>query len=69
MPCLYKMEVKDSGIHGKGFFSLENIPKGAVYWVFEDPNPKPVEGYHRSQTLYTQKKRFKPWQAQRMLKQ
>jgi len=47
MPCLYKMEVKDSGIHGKGFFSLENIPKGAVYWVFEDPNPKPVEGYHQ----------------------
>ena len=34
MPCLFKTAVKDSGIQGKGFFSLEDIPKGAVYWVY-----------------------------------
>ena len=35
MPCLFKTAVKSSGIEGKGFFSLEDIPKGAVYWVYE----------------------------------
>jgi hypothetical protein len=46
MPCLYKMEIKESAIDGKGFFAMEDIPKGAVYWVWEDPNgPIPVLGY------------------------
>lgn len=45
MPCLFKTAVKQSGIEGKGFFSLEDIPKGAVYWVYESENPMPVEGY------------------------
>ena len=45
MPCLFKTEIKQSEIHGTGFFALEYIPKGAVYWVWEDPNPIPVAGY------------------------
>jgi len=38
MPFLYQIEIKKSKIEGKGVFALENIPKGAVYWVFESPN-------------------------------
>ena len=46
MPCLYKMEIRERPIQGKGFFALEDIPKGAVYWVWEDSNgPLPVLGY------------------------
>lgn len=38
--------MKDSGIHGKGLFALEDIPKGVVYWVWNDPKgPIPVKGY------------------------
>ena len=45
MPCLFKTAVKNSGIHGKGFYALEDIPKGAVYWVWDSEDPLSVEGY------------------------
>lgn len=43
MPYLYRLGVKDSEIEGKGLYALEDIPKGVVYWVYEDPNgPLPI---------------------------
>jgi len=35
MPLLFKTEIRNSEIHGKGVFALEDIPKGATYWIFE----------------------------------
>jgi hypothetical protein len=35
MPFLYETEVKQSQIHGRGVFALEDIPEGSIYWVNE----------------------------------
>lgn len=51
MPFFYKLRVGDSPIHGKGLFALEDIPKGVVYWVYQnscDSVPAPVEGFHEN---------------------
>jgi hypothetical protein len=33
MPFLVKVEVKDSPMHGKGVFALEDIAEGTVCWI------------------------------------
>ena len=59
MPCLYKMEIRDSPIHGKGMFALEDIPKAAVYWVWEDPNGLlPVLDYEVKPNKFMPNKNF-----------
>lgn len=45
MPYAFKCEIKESPVHGKGLYACEDIPKGAVYWAWELPNPKPLAGY------------------------
>jgi len=47
MPCLYKMKIQPSPIHGRGLFAMEDIPKGAVYWAWADVNGSgsSVEGF------------------------
>ena len=32
-------------MEGKGLFALEDIPQGAVFWVFQVENPIPVLGH------------------------
>jgi SET domain-containing protein len=44
MPYVYPVEMRDSPIQGKGLFALQDIPKGAVYWVFHVNNPIPIKG-------------------------
>ncbi len=34
MPYVYPVEVKESTIAGKGLFAVDDIPKGAIYWVY-----------------------------------
>ena len=34
MAYLIPLEVRDSPIHGKGLFALEDVPEGKTYWVF-----------------------------------
>ena len=47
------MEIKESPVHGKGLFSLEDIPKGSVYWSWEGES-KPLIGYdNRPNIVYT----------------
>jgi hypothetical protein len=36
MVWLVKTEIKDSGVHGKGIFAAEFIPKGTKVWVYSD---------------------------------
>jgi hypothetical protein len=59
MPCLFKTEIKTSAIQGNGFFAMEDIPKGAVYWIWEDPNPLPVRGYEvKPNRIYTKEELY-----------
>ena len=34
------MEIKASPVHGVGLFSMEDVPKGAVYWSWEGESKK-----------------------------
>jgi SET domain-containing protein len=36
MPQLFKTEIKYSPISGRGIFAAEDIPKGAIWWTFND---------------------------------
>ncbi len=38
MPYLIPLEVRESPIHGRGLFALEDVPEGTVYWTYEDEN-------------------------------
>ena len=60
MPQLFKTAVKQSQIQGKGLFALEDIPKGAVYWVLENNiDTIPVVGYEpQSNRIYTQEELY-----------
>jgi SET domain-containing protein len=54
MPCLYKTEIKESKVHGKGMYAMEFIPKGAIYWVWDGPEWKPVKGHEaKPNVIYT----------------
>lgn len=41
------MEIRDSAINGKGLFAAEDIPKGTVYWIWEQHNPIPIINHGR----------------------
>lgn len=44
MPYTFSVEVKESSIQGQGLFAAEDIPEGAVYWVYHCEDPLPIEG-------------------------
>jgi hypothetical protein len=49
MPTLFSAEVKESEIEGKGLFTLEDIPKGAIVWAFSSDKLYPIKGYEVSE--------------------
>ena len=36
MPVLFKMSYKQSPISGMGLYAEEDIPKGSIWWVFDN---------------------------------
>jgi hypothetical protein len=56
MPFLYKIEIKQSPIHGRGVFALEDIPEGATYWeAVRLDDIAPIVGCHPEKNkIYSQ---------------
>lgn len=54
MPFLFRTEVKESPLDGLGVFALENIPKGATYWVWDGSNQPivPVVGIENQTNIF-----------------
>jgi len=46
MPYLFKIEIKESPLHGRGVFALEDIPQGSTYWIYEcaEQQAVPIKG-------------------------
>lgn len=36
MPILFKTRITDSTLHGRGIIALEDIPKGATWWICDE---------------------------------
>lgn len=53
MPILFKTEIREGAVHGKGVFACEDIPEGATWWV-SDPDAKPATDQYLPNIIYTE---------------